>query len=100
VTRNTLQGNSAGGIFLYTNCGEYVHSRPERWFPRRYGADDNVIAGNRFRGGVNGVWVGSRMGESTLPMDCSDVPTTSPACVPSRSTARRATPSSPTPSTT
>jgi parallel beta-helix repeat protein len=74
VTRNTFEGNSAGGIFLYTNCGEYVNSRPERWFERRYGADDNVIAGNRFEGGVNGVWVGSRMGESTLPMECSDEP--------------------------
>ncbi len=29
---------------------------------------------NRFQGGVNGVWVGSRMGESTLPMECSDTP--------------------------
>jgi parallel beta-helix repeat protein len=74
ITHNTLQGNSAGGIFLYTNCGEYVNSRPERWFERRYGADDNVIAGNRLTGGVNGVWVGSRMGESVLPMECSDVP--------------------------
>jgi parallel beta-helix repeat protein len=72
IRGNRLEGNSAGGIFLYTNCGEYVNSRPERWFQRRYGADDNVIAGNRFEGGVNGVWVGSRMGESTLPMECSD----------------------------
>jgi parallel beta-helix repeat protein len=74
VTRNSLSGNSAGGIFLYTNCGEYVNSRPERWFQRRYGADGNLIAANSFQGGVNGVWVGSRMGESTLPMECSDLP--------------------------
>jgi parallel beta-helix repeat protein len=74
VTDNSFEGNSAGGIFLYTNCGEYVNSRPQRWFQRRYGAEDNLIAGNRFEGGVNGVWVGSRMGESTLPMECSDVP--------------------------
>jgi parallel beta-helix repeat protein len=74
ITANVLRGNSAGGVYLYTNCGEFVRSRPERWFERRYGADDNVIALNRFEGGVNGVWVGSRMGESTLPMECSDVP--------------------------
>lgn len=74
VAGNTFQGNSAGGIFLYTNCGEYVRSRPERWFERRYGAERNAIVANRFRGGVNGVWVGSRMGESTLPMECSDTP--------------------------
>jgi parallel beta-helix repeat protein len=72
VSGNHFKGNSAGGIFLYTNCGEYVNSRPQRWFQRRYGADDNLIAGNRFEGGTNGVWVGSRMGESTLPMECSD----------------------------
>ena len=66
VAGNSFEGNSAGGIFLYTNCGEYVNSRPERWFQRRYGADDNMIVANRFEGGVNGVWVGSRMGESTL----------------------------------
>jgi parallel beta-helix repeat protein len=72
IANNRFSGNSAGGVFLYTNCGEYVNSRPERYFQRRYGADDNVIAGNRFEGGVNGVWVASRMGESTLPMECSD----------------------------
>ena len=33
-----------------------------------------MIVANRFQGGVNGVWVGSRMGESTLPMECSDPP--------------------------
>jgi hypothetical protein len=74
IAANTFEGNSAGGVFLYTNCGEYVNSRPERWFRRRYGADDNTIVWNRFEGGVNGVWVGSRMGESTLPMECSDKP--------------------------
>ncbi len=74
VFGNRFEGNSAGGIFLYTNCGEYVNSRPERWFERRYGAEDNVLLANRFKGGVNGVWVGSRMGESTLPMECSDRP--------------------------
>ncbi len=72
IVDNTFSGNSAGGVFLYTNCGEDVHNHPTAWIPRRYGADDNVIVGNTFDGGVNGVWVGSRMGENTLPMDCSD----------------------------
>ena len=31
-----------------------------------------LIEGNTFLGGRNGVWVGSRMGENTLPMDCTD----------------------------
>ena len=72
VIGNSFSGNSAGGVFLYTNCSEYVHQRPDTWFPRRYGADDNVISGNSFDGGINGVWVASRMGENVLPMDCSD----------------------------
>ncbi len=72
IVGNTLAGNSAGGVFVYTNCGENVHVDPDAWIPRPYGADDNVIAGNTFGGGVNGVWVGARMGENVLPMDCSD----------------------------
>jgi len=72
IRRNRFEDNAAGSIFLYTNCGEFVHRRPERWFERRYGADDNVIEQNSFRGGLNGVWVGARMGENTSPMDCSE----------------------------
>ncbi|MEW6270452.1 MAG: right-handed parallel beta-helix repeat-containing protein, partial [Thermodesulfobacteriota bacterium] len=72
VANNHFEGNSAGGIFLYKNCGEFVSSRPQRWFDRRYGAHGNVIEGNTFVGGENGVWIGSRMSENTLPMECSD----------------------------
>jgi parallel beta-helix repeat protein len=67
---NTFSGNSAGGIFLYKNCGEYPTS--PRYFERRTPSDDNLIAGNVFRGGRNGIWVGSRMGENTFPMRCTD----------------------------
>jgi parallel beta-helix repeat protein len=72
ITDNAFEGNSAGGIFLYKNCGEFHLSRPARWYERRYGADDNLIEGNSFAGGPTGVWIGSRMGENTLPMECSD----------------------------
>jgi parallel beta-helix repeat protein len=72
VSGNTFSGNANGGIFLYTNCGEYVTSNPPRWFQRRFGADNNVIEDNHFTGGLNGVWVGSRMGENIFPMECSD----------------------------
>jgi parallel beta-helix repeat protein len=72
VVNNVFRGNSAGGIFLYKNCGEFVNERPERWWHRRYGADGNTIEGNTFVGEDNGVWIASRMGENTLPMDCSD----------------------------
>lgn len=72
VSNNTLEGNSAGGIFLYTNCGEYKDSANH--FVRRYGATDNQILGNHIVGGMTGVWVGARMGENVLPLDCSDTP--------------------------
>ena len=72
VRDNTFSGNAAGGIFLYKNCGEFVSSRPQRWWHRRYGADGNTIERNTFTGGENGVWIGSRMGENTQPMECSD----------------------------
>lgn len=70
VRNNYFSGNSAGGIFLYKNCGEYPER--DRYFERRYGAHNNVIEGNTFVGGDNGVWIGSRMAENTLPMNCTD----------------------------
>ena len=70
VAGNHFEGNSAGGILLYKNCGEHPDS--PRYFERRHGAHGNTIEGNRFVGEVNGVWVGSRMAENTLPMDCTD----------------------------
>ena len=72
VLNNTFSRNSAGGIFLYTNCGEFVNTRPERYFQRRTKAENNLIQGNTFTGGLNGVWVGSRMSDNTFPMDCSN----------------------------
>ena len=74
VVDNVFSGNSAGGIFLYKNCGEFVNQRPDRWWHRRYGAEGNLIEGNTISGEDNGVWIASRMGENTLPMDCSDPP--------------------------
>jgi parallel beta-helix repeat protein len=75
ISDNVISANSAGGIFLYKNCGEYVHERPDTWWTRRYGADGNVIEDNVISFGPNGVWVGSRMAENTKFMDCSDTPT-------------------------
>lgn len=70
IVDNVFVGNSAGGIFLYKNCGEYPESG--RYFERRTPSDRNTIEGNVFLGGRNGIWVGSRMGENTLPMACTD----------------------------
>jgi parallel beta-helix repeat protein len=70
IVDNAFTGNSAGGIFLYKNCGEFP-DRPA-YFERRYPSEHNRIEGNLFVGGTNGIWIGSRMGENTLPMDCTD----------------------------
>jgi len=70
IVGNAFTGNSAGGVFLYKNCGEYP-DRPQ-YFERRYPSEHNLVEGNTFLGGTNGIWVGSRMGENTLPMDCTD----------------------------
>jgi parallel beta-helix repeat protein len=70
VRRNTFAHNSFGAIFLYENCGEF-QSKPN-WFERRTPAARNLIEDNDISDELNGVWVGSRMGENTYPMDCSD----------------------------
>lgn len=70
IIGNVIHDNSAGGIFLYKNCGEYP-DRPA-YFERRYPSDRNLIEGNIIASEDNGIWVGSRMGENTLPMACTD----------------------------
>lgn len=70
IVGNRFEGHSYGSIFLYKNCGEYPDSG--RWFEPRHHADGNVIEGNTFRNEDNGVWIAPRMGENTLPRECSD----------------------------
>ncbi len=72
VHGNVIEFNTAGGVFLYKNCGEFVHSRPDRWWPRYQGSDDNRIEANVIRGEQHGVWVGSRMAQNQRFMECSD----------------------------
>jgi hypothetical protein len=70
VRGNDFARNSFGAVFLYENCGEFESS--PGWFERRTPATRNLIEGNTITDELNGVWVGSRMGENVLPMDCSD----------------------------
>lgn len=70
IVGNRFERNSNGGILLYKNCGE--NKDDPSWIPRPYAASGNTIEGNSFTDERTGVWVGSRMGENTLPMDCSE----------------------------
>ena len=71
IRDNLIQGNSYGGVFLYENCGEDATTDPADWWPRRYGADGNLIEGNTIEDEPNGVWIGSRMAEDQADLDCS-----------------------------
>lgn len=75
--RNLIQGNdfinnSAGGVFLYKNCGQRFSKGRSviRWQP----SNDNVIKGNRFFDEKVGVWVASRQSRNQLKSDCGDKP--------------------------
>jgi parallel beta-helix repeat protein len=70
IVNNVFAQNSNGGVLLYKNCGEFPDSG--RYFERRTPSDHNTIAGNTFEDERNGVWIGSRMAENTLPMACTD----------------------------
>ena len=72
VVGNRFEDNANGAILVYKNCGEYVTLRPQSWWTRPYGADRNLIEGNVISREDQGVWVGSRMSENQLVMDCSD----------------------------
>jgi parallel beta-helix repeat protein len=70
IRNNHFERNSFGGVLLYENCGE--NQGKPGWFERRWPASSNLIEANSFEDEHVGVWIGSRMGENTLPMDCSD----------------------------
>ncbi len=72
VRGNDISRNANGAILLYKNCGEFATEQPAQWWTRPYGATGNLIEGNRIHDERNGVWVGSRMSQNQLFMDCSD----------------------------
>lgn len=74
IRSNVIAGNALAGITLYKNCGEYATQKPSEWWNRPYGASGNLIEANTIANERNGVWVGSRMGENTYFLDCSDTP--------------------------
>jgi parallel beta-helix repeat protein len=70
IRNNMFVDNSAGGIFLYKNCGEH-HSRPgsvARWLSSSH----NLIERNTFKDEKIGVWVASRQSLDMSRWDCGD----------------------------
>ena len=68
---NTFIDNKAGGIFLYRNCQERIHSdlkTVHRW----QGSDENTIRGNSFRDNGTAIWVASRQSRNLTNFDCGD----------------------------
>lgn len=64
---NTITGNSAGGVFLYRNCGEFSTENRRWWSTER-----NLVTGNAIADEPNGVWIASRQAENQYFMECAD----------------------------
>jgi len=75
--RNMIQGNkfssnTAGGIFLYKNCGEKFNQG--RSVIRWQSSNDNIIKNNQFYDEKVGIWVASRQSRNQKKSDCGDSP--------------------------
>lgn len=67
IVYSEFDANAAGGIFLYSNCGENNgDQRPE--------ATNNLIFRNTFRNSPRGVWVASRQSEDIRRFACDPTP--------------------------
>lgn len=72
IEENRLEGNAAGGIFLYKNCWERSSNprQVQRWQHSR----DNKIIHNTFIDQPVGVWIASRQTMNMKDWDCGDTP--------------------------
>ncbi|HPY41917.1 MAG TPA: hypothetical protein PLM98_15440, partial [Thiolinea sp.] len=72
IARNTIQANARGGVHLYSNCGEKVHSDPT-YVPRIFDAQNNVIRNNLIQnnGAGGAVEVGKRVDWNLESWDCA-----------------------------
>lgn len=70
VVGNIIDGNGAGGVFLYKNCGENFKSGKSvlRW----QSSDNNRVVGNIFRSQPVGVWIASRQSRDLSRWGCGD----------------------------
>jgi len=73
ITKNVIDGNGAGGVFLYKNCGEYYHKQHTLRYQH---SDANHIQGNRISNEKVGIWLASRQSRDLSSWDCGDKPVT------------------------
>jgi parallel beta-helix repeat protein len=71
IQGNTFDGNLAGGIFLYKNCGER-HVLSQIAVKRTLGANRNLIKNNTFRNEKVGVWIAARQSRDLGFQLCTD----------------------------
>ncbi|MFI7839826.1 NosD domain-containing protein [Pseudomonas asiatica] len=70
IEGNKFSGNSAGGIFLYKNCGEKFSQG--RSVIRWQSSNDNIIKNNKFYDEKVGIWIASRQSRNQQKSDCGD----------------------------
>lgn len=72
IENNTFEGNAAGGIFFYKNCGEHFSSGKQvlRWKHSNH----NIVRNNTFIDEKVGIWLASRKGMNLSNWDCGDRP--------------------------
>ncbi|NIF03057.1 right-handed parallel beta-helix repeat-containing protein [Pantoea sp. Acro-805] len=70
IAFNTFIRNGLGGVFLYKNCSERIHSGNQEI--RKMHSDFNRIQNNVFKDEKVGVWLASRKNKNLEHMDCGD----------------------------
>ena len=72
IEGNRIDGNAAGGIFLYKNCWERSNNprQVQRWQHSSY----NEIRNNTFTDEPVGVWIASRQTMNMKNWECGDTP--------------------------
>lgn len=72
IENNIFEGNAAGGIFFYKNCGEHFSSGKQvlRWKHSNH----NIVSNNTFIDERVGIWLASRKGMNLSNWDCGDAP--------------------------
>jgi hypothetical protein len=73
ISGNYFQHDIRGGVFLYTNCGEFSDGGSMNK-SRIQHSDFNQITSNHFIDMPVGVWIAARQSKNMKKADCGDVP--------------------------